>query len=111
MTTARLTSASNCLLSDGLMVIRDKTVWMDTIMVIPQIGASALLTLENILGKNPSSAEALNTWAIVNCQPNNEPVQDIMAISGHKTEKVFYNYIKVDVLDNATRIADNPFFQ
>jgi integrase len=39
------------------------------------------------------------------------PVQDIMAISGHKTEKVFYNYIKVDVLDNATRIADNPFFK
>jgi integrase len=38
-------------------------------------------------------------------------VQDIMAISGHKTEKVFYNYIKVDVLDNATRIADNPFFK
>lgn len=39
------------------------------------------------------------------------PVQDIMAISGHKTEKLFYNYIKVDVLDNATRIADNPFFK
>lgn len=39
------------------------------------------------------------------------PVQDIMAISGHKTEKVFYNYIKVDLLDNAARIADNPFFQ
>jgi hypothetical protein len=38
-------------------------------------------------------------------------VQDIMAISGHKTEKVFYNYIKVDVFDNATRIADNPFFK
>lgn len=38
-------------------------------------------------------------------------VQDIMAISGHKTEKVFYNYIKVDVLDNASRIADNPFFK
>lgn len=38
-------------------------------------------------------------------------VQDIMAISGHKTEKVFYNYIKVDLLDNASRIADNPFFQ
>ena len=39
------------------------------------------------------------------------PVQDIMAISGHKTERIFYNYIKVDVLDNATRIADNPFFK
>ncbi len=38
-------------------------------------------------------------------------VPDIMAISGHKTEKIFYNYIKVDVLDNAARIAaDNPFF-
>lgn len=39
------------------------------------------------------------------------PVQDIMAISGHKTERIFFNYIKVELLVNAARIAaDNPFF-
>lgn len=39
------------------------------------------------------------------------PVQDIMAISGHKTEKIFFNYIKVEPLVNAARIAsDNSFF-
>lgn len=37
--------------------------------------------------------------------------QDIMAISGHCSEKQLKTYIKVDKLDNATRIADNPFFK
>ena len=38
------------------------------------------------------------------------PVQDIMAISGHKTEKVFLNYIKVDLLKTASRISNNSHF-
>jgi hypothetical protein len=37
-------------------------------------------------------------------------VQDIMAISGHKTEKVFLSYIKVDLLENASRISNYGFF-
>ncbi|CRZ77542.1 Uncharacterised protein [Vibrio cholerae] len=46
---------------------------------IPSTGASALVTLENNFGKKPSSAEALNTCAMVNCQPSSEPVQDTIA--------------------------------
>lgn len=38
------------------------------------------------------------------------PVHDIMVISGHKTERVFLDYIKVDGLKNASRIANNEFF-
>jgi integrase len=38
------------------------------------------------------------------------PVHDIMAISGHKTERIFLDYIKVDVLQNASRIAEHAFF-
>jgi integrase len=38
-------------------------------------------------------------------------IQDIMAISGHKTEKVFLNYIKVDLLQNASRISEHEFFR
>jgi len=38
------------------------------------------------------------------------PVHDIMAISGHKTERIFLDYIKVDVLQNASRISEHAFF-
>jgi integrase len=39
------------------------------------------------------------------------PVYDIMSISGHKTERVFLDYIKVDLLQNASRIASHNFFK
>jgi integrase len=40
------------------------------------------------------------------------PPHDIMAISGHKTEKIFFNYIKVKMKDNAIRISkEHPFMQ
>ncbi|MAN58813.1 MAG: hypothetical protein CMC08_03130 [Flavobacteriaceae bacterium] len=38
------------------------------------------------------------------------PAIDIMAISGHQTEKVFYEYIKASSLERAKRIASHPFF-
>lgn len=38
------------------------------------------------------------------------PAIDIMAISGHTSEKVFYNYIKVNDLQRAIRIGENKFF-
>lgn len=36
---------------------------------------------------------------------------DIMKITGHKTEKTFLNYIKINVEENANRLKDNPFFK
>jgi integrase len=39
------------------------------------------------------------------------PVQDIMALSGHKTEKIFYNYVKVELDENAVRISQHSFMQ
>ena len=38
------------------------------------------------------------------------PTIDIMAISGHSSEKVFYNYIKVDHLQRANKIRKHNFF-
>ncbi|MEK6152069.1 tyrosine-type recombinase/integrase [Flavobacteriaceae bacterium 3-367] len=35
---------------------------------------------------------------------------DIMTISGHKTEKSFYKYIKVSNLERLRKIAEHPFF-
>lgn len=39
------------------------------------------------------------------------PPHDIMAISGHKTEKIFFNYIKVKMEVNAMRISKYAFLQ
>jgi integrase len=39
------------------------------------------------------------------------PPHDIMAISGHKSEKVFFNYIKVEKQVNAMRISKYSFLQ
>ncbi|MBM1105160.1 site-specific integrase [Aurantibacter crassamenti] len=39
------------------------------------------------------------------------PVIDIMAISGHTTEKEFYKYIKVTPQERAIKIADSAFFK
>lgn len=41
----------------------------------------------------------------------NVPVHHIMSISGHKTEKIFLNYIKVEKKLEALMIAENKFFQ
>lgn len=39
------------------------------------------------------------------------PVIDIMAISGHSTEREFYKYIKVTPQERAVKIADSDFFK
>jgi integrase len=39
------------------------------------------------------------------------PTFDIMAISGHKTEKVFYSYIRATNVDKAKKIAEHSFFK
>lgn len=39
------------------------------------------------------------------------PTIDIMAISGHSSEKTFLNYIKITANERAIKIAENPFFK
>lgn len=45
-----------------------------------------------------------------NAYKSGMPTIDIMAISGHSTEKVFYSYIKVDDLERANKISKHKFF-
>ncbi len=56
-----------------------------------------------------SSHTARRTFC-TNAYKSGMPVQDIMAISGHKTERVFLNYVKVEKTENAKRIAKHAFF-
>ncbi len=39
------------------------------------------------------------------------PPKSIMQITGHKTEKEFYKYIRLNSEEHALLMADNPFFQ
>ncbi len=39
------------------------------------------------------------------------PVADIMQLSGHSSEKVFYNYIKINDIEKAEKISSNKFFK
>ncbi|MGY0391742.1 tyrosine-type recombinase/integrase [Bizionia sp. KMM 8389] len=45
-----------------------------------------------------------------NAYKSGMPTIDIMAISGHATEKVFYTYIKVDDIERAKKISGHKFF-
>jgi len=38
------------------------------------------------------------------------PVRSIMQITGHKTEKEFFKYIKLNSDEHAILMADNSFF-
>lgn len=49
------------------------------------------------------------TFSTIACK-SGIPVQDIMSVSGHKSERVFLGYVKVDKIENAKRIAKSTFF-
>ncbi len=40
----------------------------------------------------------------------NMPVFDIMAISGHTSEQIFYKYIKITPMEQIEKLAKHPFF-
>ena len=73
-----MTNIVNCLDKDGLIVINEINVCNTVIITIPIIGVPLLIVLAKILGKYFSTAELLNTSAMVNCQPIKDPKQDII---------------------------------
>lgn len=89
------------------------------------IGAKAKfndkITIEKTVGGKPYSetftkADLITTHTArrsfcTNAYKANMPTIDIMAISGHQTERVFYDYIKASSLEKAQRISKHPFFK
>src|SRR6478672_3795371 len=75
VTTARLTRAENCSLSEGDMVIRARPDWAAARMIMPITGAPRPFTFEKKGGIMRSSEADLAVWAMVNCQPSREPRQ------------------------------------
>src|SRR5262245_37271858 len=75
VTTARLTSAENCLLKVGEIVESASTDCTTPSTIIPVIGAPNLLTLVKKAGNIRCSAADFPVCAMVNCQPSSEPRQ------------------------------------
>jgi len=46
-----------------------------------------------------------------NAYKSGMPVADIMQLSGHSSEKIFYNYIKLNDIEKAEKISSNKFFK
>lgn len=68
------------------------------------------LVILNIEKYNFISSHTARRSFCTNAYKSGMPTIDIMAISGHKTEKVFYNYIKVNDLERAEKIRKHSFF-
>lgn len=75
--------------------------------VITKGGKKVLINLSKF--EMVSSHTARRSFC-TNAYKSGMPTIDIMAISGHQTEKVFYNYIKVDDIERAEKIRKHKFF-
>tara|TARA_R110002126_G_scaffold77796_3_gene194050 strand:+ start:120773 stop:122074 length:1302 start_codon:yes stop_codon:yes gene_type:complete len=65
------------------------------------------MTAKNVLIKNHTARRSFCTNAYL----SGMNTLDIMAISGHQSEKTFLNYIKVSKDERAIKIAESDFFQ
>ncbi|WP_027127095.1 tyrosine-type recombinase/integrase [Gelidibacter mesophilus] len=77
-------------------------------------------TNKTIGGKNIKNKVAKHTLIVshtarrsfcTNAYLSKMPVIDIMAVSGHSSEREFYKYIKVTPQERAVKIADSAFFK
>lgn len=92
-----------------LKIIGDKAKLNDKISVTKTIGG--VLTKIPYLKKDLISTHTARRSFCTNAYKAGMQTFDIMAISGHKTEKVFYEYIKATGQDKAKKIAKHPFFK
>ncbi|MEH6538260.1 MAG: site-specific integrase [Psychroserpens sp.] len=66
---------------------------------------------ETVLKHNLIVSHTARRSFCTNAYLSKMPTIDIMAISGHSTEREFYKYIKVRPQERAVKIADSAFFQ
>lgn len=84
-------------------------------------GITELITIQNTIGGKKETKQVTKNTLIVshtarrsfctNAYLSKMPVIDIMAISGHSTEREFYKYIKIKPQERALKIADSIFFK
>lgn len=67
-------------------------------------------TIESVAKHNLIVSHTARRSFCTNAYLSKMPAIDIMAISGHSTEREFYKYIKVTPQERAVKIADSAFF-
>jgi integrase len=80
-------------------------------MVMTKITIGGTVKEESIVKCHLIGTHTARRSFCTNAYLSKMPVIDIMALSGHTTEKEFYNYIKVTPQERAVKIADSAFFK
>ncbi|MCR1025751.1 site-specific integrase [Cellulophaga baltica] len=76
-----------------------------------QITKGGIIKEETVLKSEIIGTHTARRSFCTNAYLSKMPVIDIMALSGHTTEREFYNYIKVTPQERAVKIADTAFFK
>ncbi|WP_024482450.1 tyrosine-type recombinase/integrase [Cellulophaga baltica] len=76
-----------------------------------QITKGGIIKKETVLKSEIIGTHTARRSFCTNAYLSKMPVIDIMALSGHTTEREFYNYIKVTPQERAVKIADTAFFK
>ncbi len=95
-------------INDALKIIGKKAKLKDEIEIERTIGGVKKLSKykKHELLTNHTARRSFCT----NAYKADMPVIDIMAISGHTSEKVFYNYIKASPMERLEKISNHAFF-
>ncbi|MCH4821757.1 site-specific integrase [Gramella lutea] len=95
-------------INEALKSIARKAKLKDEVIIKKTIGGKQVETTykKHELVTNHTARRSFCT----NAYKADMPVVDIMAISGHTSEKVFYNYIKATSLERLEKISSHSFF-
>jgi site-specific recombinase XerD len=91
-----------------LKLIGEKAGLTDVVVIAKTVGGT--LGKQSFKKYELISTHTARRSFCTNAYISGMPTLDIMTISGHQTERVFYNYIKASSLDKAKKIAEHPFF-
>jgi len=91
-----------------LKELGDKAKFNDPVKITKTVGGKQVTTTKK--KKDLITTHTARRSFCTNAYLAGMPTLDIMAISGHKTEKSFYKYIKVSNLERLKKIAEHPFF-
>lgn len=96
-------------INDALSIIGEKAKIKETVTIETIKGGKKIIQRlpKYELIKNHTARRSFCTNAYI----AGMSTLDIMAISGHSSEKTFLNYIKITPDERAVKIAESPFFQ
>lgn len=95
-------------LNEWIKIVAKKSKIKDVVYTRRTIGGK--LNVKDVVKHELVGSHTARRSFCTNAYLAKMPVIDIMAISGHKTEKEFYKYIRVTPQERAVKIAQSKFF-